>query len=162
MNIRIMGYNPVSLADGDGCRQVIYIAHCTHNCKGCQNEDKNDMYDEKEIQEIINILNLRPSLGVTISGGDGLTVQYEQTLELLKQIKIQTNKNIRLYTGYTFEEVQRLHPECLQYIDVMVDGRFIEKKRDITLAFRGSSNQRIIDVKKTLEKGNIIKWKKET
>ena len=86
-----------------------------------------------------------------------MTVQYENTLELLKQLKNKSNKNIWVYTGYTWEELFELNKqECLQYIDILVDGRFEQDKRDITLKFRGSSNQRIIDVQESLKQDKVI------
>lgn len=110
------------------------------------------------IEEIIDKINDNPIADVTISGGDSLTVQYKDTLKLLQAIKNKTSKNIWLYTGYTFEEVLESKKECLEYIDVLVDGRFEIEKRDLSTLFRGSSNQRLIDVKKTLERKCIITW----
>lgn len=160
--INLIGYNHCSLVDGDGVREVIYISKCTHKCFGCQNEKYwNDKGDEHLIDEVVKKLNKNPITNITISGGDGLTVQYENTLELLKRLKRKTNKNIWLYTGYTWEQlINSNKKECLKYIDILVDGKFDINKRDVSLQFKGSSNQRIIDVKSSLKKQKIILWER--
>ena len=157
-SIRVIGYNPCSLIDGYGLREVIYIAGCTHYCKNCQNQSYwEDNGEEWLIKDVVNKLISNPNTDITISGGDGLTIQYENTLELLRQIKSKSNKNIWLYTGYTWEQlINSYKKEILQYIDVLVDGKYKDNLRDISLAFRGSSNQRIIDVQKSLKENKII------
>lgn len=159
--IDIAGRNPCSLIDGDGLRDVWYISKCTHMCLRCQNKNYwNKTGKTFKIQEIINEINKNELTDVTISGGDGLTIQYKSTLELLKQIKKQTNKNIWLYTGYVFEELYNSYKkECLNYIDILVDGKFEMDKRDISLRFVGSSNQRIINVQDSLRENKIIEWR---
>lgn len=156
--IRLIGYNPCSVADGVGLREVLYIAQCTHRCKGCQNAKYwGDLGDEYTINEVVNKLIKNPLTNITLSGGDGLTVQYENTLELCKRLKEKSNKNIWVYTGYTYDELIKLNKtEIFKYIDVLVDGRFELDKRDITLKFRGSSNQRIIDIPKSLKDGRVV------
>ena len=151
-NIGVLGVNPCSLADGLGVRKVIYIGGCTHKCPGCQNEDSHsDLGDMLPIDFVVSELLNNPLVDITISGGDGLTTQYEATLELLKRLKAKSDKNIWFYTGYTFEQLlDSKKKEVLNYIDVLVDGRFERDKRDITLKFRGSSNQNIINVKQSL------------
>ena len=156
--IRLIGYNPCSVNEGVGLREVCYIAECTHKCRGCHNEkywyDKGDEYN---IDEVVRKLTENPYTDITISGGDGLTVQYESTLKLVRLLKEKSNKNIWLYTGYKWEELFALKKEeVLKYIDVIVDGRFKIEERDVTLKFRGSKSQRIIDVKKSLEEDTII------
>lgn len=157
--INLVGYNPCSLVDGEGLREVLYIAKCNHYCEGCQNKDY--WYSNGKsfyISEIIEMINKNKLTNITLSGGDGLTIQYENTLELMKQIKSKTNKNLWVYTGYTFEQLlnNQHKKECLNYIDILVDGRFELDKRDITLKFRGSSNQRIINVQDSLKQNKII------
>lgn len=151
-NIGILGINRVSLADGPGVRTVLYIGGCTHKCPGCHNESSHDdLGDMVPIDYVVAELLNNPYVDITISGGDGLTIQYEATLKLLKKLRAASSKNIWLYTGYTFEElINSDKKEVLDYIDVLVDGRFIESKRDITLKFKGSSNQEIVDVKLSL------------
>lgn len=159
-SIRVIGYNPCSLIDGYGLREVIYIAECTHGCQKCQNQkywkDKGKTF---LIKDIVNKVIKNPSTDITISGGDGLTVQYKETLELLKELKDKSTKNIWLYTGYTWEQlINSNKKEALNYIDILVDGRYENDLRDISLTFKGSSNQRIIDVQKSLKKGEVIIW----
>jgi len=151
-DIGILGINKVSLADGVGLRTVAYIGGCSHRCPGCQNESSWDnLGDMVPIDYVIAELLNNPCVDITISGGDGLTIQYEATFELLKRLRKASSRNVWLYTGYTFEELFNSNKrEVLDYIDVLVDGRFIEEKRDITLKFKGSSNQDIIDVKESL------------
>jgi anaerobic ribonucleoside-triphosphate reductase activating protein len=157
-NIGILGINKISLADGVGVRTVLYIGGCKHKCPGCQNEDSHDDLGEiVPIDYVVAELLNNPIVDITISGGDGLTIQYEQTLELLKRLKAKSKKNIWLYTGYTFEQLLlSSKKEVLNYIDVLVDGRFEKDKRDITLKFKGSSNQNIIDVKQSLKLDKMV------
>jgi len=153
-----------SIVDGPGLRAVVWTQGCKHKCSGCHNPNTHDMNGgfEVDTNEIINELKkLKLQRGITLSGGD----PFEQPEPL---IEIATNsKNFGLdvwaYTGYTFEELtDRKNPNyfsnvmLLQNIDVLVDGRFIESKKDINLKFRGSSNQRIIDVAKTLKNKKVI------
>jgi anaerobic ribonucleoside-triphosphate reductase activating protein len=156
--INLIGYNSCSLADGEGVREVIYISQCTHKCLGCQNKEYwADKGDEHLIDKVVDKLTKNPITNITISGGDGLTVQYENTLELLKRLRKKSNKNIWIYTGYTWEQlISSNKKEILKYIDVLVDGKFEIDKRDITLTFKGSSNQRIINVQKSLQKREVI------
>lgn len=157
--INLIGYNSCSLADGVGLREVVYVALCTHMCEGCQNKNYwNDLGDEVLIDEVVERLYKNPLTNITISGGDGLTVQYQNTLELCKRLKERGNKTVWVYTGYTYEELLRNgKDEILKYIDVLVDGKFEMNKRNISLKFKGSSNQRIIDVQKSLEQNRIVK-----
>lgn len=156
--IRLIGYNSCSLADGEGIREVAYLSQCTHKCLGCQNEKYwDDKGDEYPIDEVVDRLTKNPITNITISGGDGLTVQYENTLELLKRLKKKSNKNIWLYTGYTWQQlINSNKKEVLNYIDVLVDGKFEIDKRDITLRFKGSLNQMIIDVQESLKQTKVI------
>ena len=164
MNIRLASQLTIdSIVDGPGLRAVIWTQGCKHKCKGCHNPDTHDMNGGFDIdtKEIINELKkLRLQRGITFSGGD----PFEQP-EALIEIAIEA-KNMGLdiwaYTGYTFEELtDRKNPNyfsnlmLLQNIDVLVDGRFIESKRDMNIKFRGSSNQRIIDVSKTLKNKKV-------
>ncbi len=159
--IRLIGYNPCSVNEGVGLREVCYVAECTHGCPGCHNEkywnDKGDLY---EIQEVVEKLTKNSYTDITISGGDGLTVQYENTLELLKRLKDKSKKNIWVYTGYTFEELFKENKdEVLKYIDVLVDGKFEINERDVTLKFRGSKSQRIVNVQESLKENKVVEFK---
>ena len=140
-----------SIVDGPGIRTVIWTQGCSHNCKGCHNPETWDFNSGKEFtedtkKELFSCLALPYINGITLSGGDPLC-SYDELLPLLKEIKEKfPNKNIWVYTGFTLEElIASNKTEILNYIDVLVDGKFILEQRDITLPFRGSKNQRILE-----------------
>lgn len=143
--------------DGPGLRTSIYFAGCIHHCPGCQNPQSWNPTAgfHCEIDTILAKV-IENDFDVTFSGGDPL-FQVEQLTMLARKIK-QLNKEIWCYTGYRYEDIiasQRLS-QILPYIDVLVDSPFIQSLRDVSLHFRGSSNQRIIDVKQSLKNGKII------
>lgn len=143
--------------DGPGLRTTIYFAGCNHHCPGCHNPHtwNFDAGIEMSRQEIIDRI-VENDFDVTFSGGDPM-YQSSDILPLARQIK-SLGKTIWCYTGFLFEEILS-SPEMsslLPYIDVVVDGQFIESLKDTDLIFRGSSNQRIIDVRATLASGNIV------
>lgn len=162
-SIKIAGIIKESIVDGPGIRMVIFTQGCKHNCKNCHNPETHDInggYDI-EIDEIISMINKNPLLdGITLSGGDPL-LQIEESLELAKKVK-DKKLNIILYTGYKFEDIliklkeNSILRELLNQIDVLIDGKYIEEEKDLLLKFRGSKNQRIINVKESLEKEEII------
>lgn len=149
------------MLNGDGLRVVLWLAGCEHACPGCQNPitwdaDGGLAFDEKAKDELFSEL-ARPYIsGITLSGGDPLYAPRRAELEeLVKEIHERfPDKTIWLYTGYTYEEAAEL--PLMEYIDVLVDGRFIEAERDNLLSWRGSANQRVIDVKKTRAEGRVI------
>lgn len=157
------------LENGLGCRATLWIAGCSHHCKGCHNPETWDFnqgidFTEDSYKTLSNTLSKPYIQGITLSGGDPL---YKHNvcgvIALCKRIKKDfPNKNIWLYTGYTWEEILKSSTlsEVLKYIDYLVDGPFIQELRDVSLAFRGSSNQRIIDVQQSLNNGKLIIWKK--
>jgi anaerobic ribonucleoside-triphosphate reductase activating protein len=158
--MRIMNIDTDCTDNGKGIRTVIYVSGCTHYCEGCHNSSSwnpNNGHDY-DTDELIEMIEENSLADVTISGGDSLTFQYEETLKLVQTIKDRTNKNIWLYTGYIFEELLENKNEILPYIDVMVDGRFDTSKKDLNLLFRGSSNQRIIDVQQSVKKDHLVLW----
>lgn len=158
--IRIAGKVDDSIVDGPGIRYTIFFQGCPHHCPGCHNPETHDFNGGhfEEIADIVKEIKKNPLLlGVTISGGEPFS-QKEQLLSLVKKIK-ELNLNIMVYTGYTFEYLINLDSvtkEILSSIDYLVDGPFILKERDLELIFRGSRNQRYIDVKKTLKENKII------
>lgn len=145
LKIRIAGIVPESYVDGEGIRFVIFMQGCLRNCTGCQNPDTHSLDGGKilDTSEIIDAVKKNPLLtGITLSGGEPL-LQIEPALELAKAAK-NLNLDVWLYTGYKFEEIPAAAQELLKFVDVVVDGEYIEELRDLELEFRGSKNQRII------------------
>ena len=150
MNIRVLDIAYETMADGPGLRTSIYCAGCGHHCPGCHNPQSWDFDGGRamSVQELLDIIKDDEFANVTFSGGDPF-YQVEAFTELARRIKEETNKTIWCYTGYTHEQIladERLK-QMLPYLDVLVDGPFIEKLRNTDLPFRGSSNQRIIYLK---------------
>ncbi len=136
-----------TMADGPGLRTSIYCAGCAHHCPGCHNPQSWDFAGGREVSvdELVAVIKADEFSNVTFSGGDPL-YQVEAFTELARRIKSETSKTIWCYTGFTYEEIAadpRLS-SILPYLDVLVDGPFIESLRDPELHFRGSSNQRIL------------------
>lgn len=149
MKIKVLDILEETTADGPGFRTSIYCAGCDHRCPGCHNPQSWDFAGGKEmtVQELLDIVKADEFANVTFSGGDPL-YQVEAFTELARRIKEETGKTIWCYTGFTYEEIhadKRLSM-ILPYLDVLVDGPFIASLRDPDLPFRGSSNQRIIDL----------------
>lgn len=159
--IRIASLVDDSIVDGPGIRFTVFMQGCPHKCVGCHNPETHDMMGGylETIENIISKVKNNPlCFGVTISGGEPFA-QKEELLELVKEIK-KINKNIVIYTGYIYEDLLKKNDttinEILNNIEYLVDGPFILSKRDLTLTFRGSQNQRFIDVKKTILENKII------
>lgn len=148
-------------ADGLGFRTSIYAAGCPNACPGCHNPESWDIRHGRRMttDEILQKVLDDPFADVTFSGGDPM-FQPEGFAELAQAIKENSDKNIWCYTGYTFEQLlnSTRHTRLLQYIDVLVDGRFRQELRDESLYFRGSSNQRLIDVPASLKNGKVIAY----
>ena len=149
-----MNYSGISYPDvnnGIGCRVTLFVSGCTHRCKGCHNKATWDFNFGKEFSnevknELFKVISKPYIKGLTLSGGDPLD-NYDEILSLVKKFReyFGNTKDIWLYTGYLLEEmIENGKDEILKYIDVIVDGPYKEELRDITLAFRGSSNQRIL------------------
>lgn len=150
-----MNYHNITKDDmlnGDGLRVVLWVSGCNHHCFNCQNpqtwdENSGIPFDNNAEKELFEALNKPYISGVTFSGGDALYPNNRSEItRLAKRIKAELpNKTIWLYTGYKYEEVKDL--EIMQYIDILVDGEFIQELADPKLHWRGSSNQKIIDIK---------------
>ncbi len=160
--MRISGLVNDSIVDGPGLRFTVFTQGCKHNCLGCHNPGTHSFEggQEMSVEEIVSIISKNPLLdGVTLSGGDPM-FQVEESLKLAKEVK-KMGLNVMLYTGFTFERIIEMgksnpdYKEILNYIDYLVDGPFILKLRDLTLQFRGSQNQRIIDVPHYLKTNEI-------
>lgn len=152
-------------ANGDGIGVVLWVSGCEHHCPQCHNPqtwDKNvgKKFTEETLNELDKLLSNEHIKRLTVSGGDPLATFNRNTIyKILKHVKEKfPSKKVWCYTGYTFEDILYWEPptKCLEYIDVLVDGRFIKDLKDVSLKFRGSSNQRLINVKKSLELTDII------
>ena len=147
------------MVDGPGFRTSIYCAGCRHACPGCHNPQSWDFSGGQAMStdDIMRIIEADPYANVTFSGGDPM-YQPEGFAELAQAIRERTDKDIWCYTGFTFETLldNPRQRTLLESIDVLVDGPFIKAQRDETLVFRGSRNQRIIDVPRSLQSGSII------
>lgn len=155
--LRVIDISEGTSVDGPGLRTSIYFAGCNHHCEGCHNPQSWDPKAGRDvsIEELLKVIDFN-DFNVTFSGGDPL-FQAEEVTELARRIKSELNKNIWCYTGYLWENIiddERFLP-LLKTIDVLVDSPFILSQRDIELRFRGSSNQRIIDVQKSLKTHSI-------
>ena len=149
------------MLNGDGLRVVLWVAGCAHACPGCHNPVTWDPegglpFDEAARREIYEELEKYYVSGITFSGGDPLhPANIRGVTELARQIRSDfPDKTIWLYTGSTWNEVRDL--EVARYVDVLVDGTFQEAKKDNTLRWKGSSNQQVIDVQKTLKTGEVV------
>ncbi len=152
------------VANGVGIRTVIFVTGCTHACKGCFNQKYQDFdfgkeWTKKETFEVINYLSDEQVNGLTILGGEPFQNE-DGLIEMIKTIKIFVDKNIWIYSGYTYDEIlaDEKKYELLKLCDVLVDGKFELKQKNLKLRFRGSANQRIIDIKKSLETNAVIEY----
>ena len=156
----------IDVANGEGVRVSVFVSGCNHHCKGCFNQCAWDFnygkkFTEKEEQQIIDYMNHDYISGLSLLGGEPLEPKNQEgLLPLVKKVKEKfPDKNIWCYTGFDFEKdvVGKMAKnnettrELLKYIDIIVDGKFEEDKKDLKLQFRGSSNQKIVDVKKAKE-----------
>ena len=165
-SLRIAGCVNDSIVDGPGIRYTIFTQGCPHNCPGCHNPQTHDFSggtvadEEKIIAEILG----NPILsGVTFSGGEPFC-QAEGLLPIAEAVKEQ-GKHLMIYTGYLLEHLQKMEnpgiKRLLELADVIVDGPFVLAEKNLTLAFRGSENQRVIDMNKTRKEGTIVLYRSE-
>ncbi len=153
----------MDISNGEGIRVSLFVQGCRFHCKGCFNKETWDFNGGKEWtkdieQEFIELGERKYIDGYSILGGEPLA-QDQQILELVKKIKTHTGKSIWMWTGFEFENLNEFQKEAISYVDVLVDGKFVEELKDMKLQFRGSSNQRIIDIKETLQKGYVVPYK---
>ena len=169
MNYAVIKY--CDIANGTGCRTVLFVSGCRNACKGCFQPQTWDFgygepFDEKVQEEVLKSLEPDYITGITVLGGEPFEPENQKELVpfMRKVVARYPNKNVWAFTGYIYDKDLvaggRRHTEdtdeLLSMIDVLVDGPFQEEKKDITLKFRGSSNQRILDLKETIRTGNII------
>lgn len=165
----VADYKPFNFVDGEGVRCSIYVSGCLFNCPGCYNKAaQNFHYGQpytKELEDqIMEDLSHDYVQGLTLLGGEPF-LNTQVCLKLVHRLRKEFghDKDIWSWTGYTWEELQKESAdklELLHNLDILVDGRFILAKKDLTLQFRGSSNQRIIDVPKSLDAGHVVIWDK--
>lgn len=162
--IKILDIIEDTTVDGPGFRTTIYCAGCAHRCEKCHNKHSWDFNQGRNAstEELMKIITDDEFANVTFSGGDPM-YQAEGFTELAKAIKSCTKKNIWCYTGFTFEALLKMPKQraLLELIDVLVDGPFVNSLKDETLLFRGSSNQRLIDVQASLKTGTVVLWSRK-
>ena len=163
------------IANGPGVRVSLFVSGCRHRCKNCFNPEAWDFnygkeFNDKVIDDIINSLSPEHIQGFSLLGGEPLEPENQSgVLKLLKKIKEAfPDKDVWCYSGFTFDELiesSDIITEILQLIDVLVDGKFVEELKDPSLLFRGSSNQRIIDVKRSMDECKVVlldgKWSRK-
>ena len=164
---------PRDIANGPGVRVSLFVSGCTHHCKGCFNEIAWDFhygqpFTQDTINQIIEYMTPDYISGITLLGGEPFEPENQPALlDLLRQIKaVLPDKSIWAFSGYLFDRDilpcrlgdPNVTRELLRCIDVLVDGPFIEEQKNLSLRFRGSENQRLIDVKKSLDSGKIVLW----
>lgn len=172
------------MLNGTGLRVCLWCSGCNHHCKNCQNPitwDPNDgaKFDTKAKNEIFNELSKDYISGITLTGGDPLNENnLESVLNLVNEIRLSyPEKTIWLYTGYTWEQIMypvvtgdfnperdklvKMRQDIVRQCDVLVDGRYEEDKRDVAYHWAGSTNQRVIDIRRTLEQGSVVLWENQ-
>ncbi len=154
------------MLNGDGLRVVLWVAGCTHACPGCHNPITWDIdggieFSKEAEDELFGVLNKPYISGITFSGGDPLHLcNRKEVARLIRKVHEKfPKKTIWLYTGFLWEEIR--DEDYISLVDVVVDGRFIEELKDEKLFWKGSSNQRVIDVRKTIESGEVVLHGKE-
>ena len=164
---------PRDIANGPGVRVSLFVSGCTHRCPGCFNEEAWDFdygqpFDQSTIEEILELLQPDYVQGLTLLGGEPFDPRNQSAIvELLRQIKAKyPHKSIWAFSGYLFDRDilpgrlgdPSITREYLSYLDVLVDGPFIQSRKNLTLRFRGSDNQRLIDVPASLSRGEVVLW----
>lgn len=160
------------IANGPGVRISLFVSGCTHHCKGCFNEvawdfDYGEPFTQQTIRTILDMMKPGYIKGLTLLGGEPFEPENQGPIvELLRQVKkAYPQKSIWAFSGYLYEKITShtlgdwaVTQEFLSYLDVLVDGPFVEEKKNLALRFRGSENQRLIDMPATLASGKIVLW----
>lgn len=161
MALRYHNITHDDMLNGEGLRVVLWVSGCIHKCEGCQNPitwniNSGLEFDEKAKNELYHYLEKDYISGLTLSGGDPLHPENRKhTLNIAKEVKEKfPNKTVWLYTGFTWEVVKNI--EGIEYVDILVDGRWEKELFDPKLYWKGSSNQRVIDVQKSLKENTVI------
>lgn len=165
MMLFLSGVNYESMVDGEGIRATFFISGCLHNCKDCHNPETHNFENgfpitKRVILTINEELKKRPFLsGITLSGGDPF-FQASEVLDFVKQIN-HSRKDIWVYSGFTYEELIQNNKQLqlLEYCNILVDGRYTSELKDTSLRYRGSKNQRIIDIQKSLNEDALVLWR---
>ncbi|MEG1870497.1 MAG: anaerobic ribonucleoside-triphosphate reductase activating protein [Peptostreptococcaceae bacterium] len=161
-----MNYSQIrryDVTNGPGIRTTLFVSGCTNNCPECFNKDQQDFnygqkWDKKTEDKFISYVKSPNVEGVSILGGEPMEQTMDSSLaNLLKRVKEETGKRIWLWSGFVYENIikEEKKREILEYVDVLVDGRFLVESRNLNLKYRGSENQRVIDVVKSLEEGRV-------
>lgn len=166
--MNLAGFYPESIANGEGFRAVLYVSGCPHRCPGCHNAQTQDpsygelFTAEKKAELIKGIAENSILKGITLSGGEPFWApNVPELLAFTKEVlALRPEFNVWAYSGYKYEQLLRRDDlatrELLSLVDVLVDGKYVQAKHDPSLRFRGSSNQRIIDVKNSMHKGHVV------
>ncbi len=158
-SLKVAGIENDSITDGPGLRLTLFVQGCPRSCPGCHNP-QTQCFEGGVVmstEQIFAKINSNPLLdGVTFSGGEPF-VWAKELVPLAEQIK-EKKLNLAVYTGYVFEELKKVPNalKLLEFVDTLIDGPFVQEKRDYRLKFKGSTNQRIIDVQKTLKSGKVV------
>lgn len=161
--MKVSGIIKNSVVNGIRIRDVLFLQGCKHHCKGCHNPETWNLEGGKEytIDELIDLFEDSPN-DITISGGEPLLQFHEGLWHFMKAVNKEQGKRFWVYTGYRYEEIPIINLLMLaEFTDVLVDGRFEIDKKDLRLQFRGSSNQRLIDLPKSVKEERIIEWEEE-
>ena len=169
MTMHFASIKNFDIANGVGVRVSLFVSGCNHHCKECFNQEAWDFnygeeFTDNEMNKIIDMLKPDYIKGLTLLGGEPMElVNQKGILPLVKKIKeLYPNKTIWCYSGFTFEQIMKMMEEwettreLVKYFDVLVDGKFMIEKKDLSIKFRGSSNQRLIDLPKSLEKKEVV------
>lgn len=161
-----MNYTEITGPDinnGLGCRITLWVSGCDICCKGCHNAglwsfNQGQEFTDETYNDLVKKCSKPYIKGLSVLGGEPCAKKnIEEVEKIIKKFRTDLpDKDVWLYSGYTYEYLLSKYPTLFQYIDVLVDGPYIEEQRNISLAFRGSENQRVIDVKKSLEQGKVV------